>query len=61
VFGWAFQPTFAFAKAKNQPNGSKALGAFAQKQLSLQYKCKSISPLLLVAFEGKKLPISHWL
>jgi hypothetical protein len=28
VFGWAFQPTFAFAKAKSQPMGSKVIGVF---------------------------------
>jgi hypothetical protein len=44
VFGWSFQPAFAFAKGKSQPKVSKALGDFVQKQLSLQYKCKSISP-----------------
>jgi hypothetical protein len=35
MFGWAFQPTFAFAKAKSQLKGSKATTVFAQKQLFL--------------------------
>jgi hypothetical protein len=34
VFGWPFATAFAFAKAKSQPKGLNALGAFAQKQLS---------------------------
>jgi hypothetical protein len=33
AFGWAFTPAFTFAKAKSQPKGLNALGAFAQKQL----------------------------
>jgi hypothetical protein len=33
VFGWAFQPAFAFAKAKSQPKGSKATATFAKSQL----------------------------
>jgi hypothetical protein len=33
VFGWAFQQTFAFAKAKNQPKGPKVTAAFTQSQL----------------------------
>ena len=32
-FGWAFEPAFAFVKAKSQPKGPKATSAFAQKQL----------------------------
>jgi hypothetical protein len=35
MFGWAFQPTFAFTKAKSQLKGSKAATAFAQKQFLL--------------------------
>jgi hypothetical protein len=32
-FGWAFEPAFAFVKAKSQPKGPKATSAFIQKQL----------------------------
>jgi len=32
-FGWAFEPAFAFVKAKSQPKDPKATSAFAQKQL----------------------------
>jgi hypothetical protein len=28
MFGWAFAPAFTFAKAKTQPKGLNALGAF---------------------------------
>jgi len=35
LFGWAFEPVFASAKAKSQAKGSKDTTAFAKKQLFL--------------------------
>jgi hypothetical protein len=34
---------------------------FVQKQLSVQYKSKSISPPTFTSFWGNKLPTYHWL
>jgi hypothetical protein len=58
-FGWAFQPAFAFPKAKSQPKGSKATAALGQKLLLLCYKTKRSSSLLSAAFGIKKLPTCH--
>jgi len=33
LFGWAFEPVFASAKAKSQAKGSKDIAVFAKKQL----------------------------
>jgi hypothetical protein len=35
LFGWTFQPAFAFSKAKSQPKGSKAIATLGQKLLLL--------------------------